>query len=182
MAASIQVAAGQTSARTPIAPAMSALLPARVSAEQSSSQVKALAVRGGQRARSNSPFNLEDLYAVAEIAHHYLFSGGLSLALTLFDGLVAACPDEAYFTLGLGLTYDQLGDRQQALACYRRAAELDPSDPRPDINAAELFVEVGDWPRARQGLMRGANKARNRADAVLERKAVALLKHLETVA
>lgn len=130
--------------------------------------------------KSNS-YRIDDLRAVAEIAHHYLFSGGTRLALTLFEGLQSAAPHEPYFALGLGLSLDHLGDPAQAERWYAKAAELDPGDPRADINRAELRIEARDFPRARELLIRGANKARARADLALENKSRALLKHLDRV-
>lgn len=126
-------------------------------------------------------YRMDDLHAVAEIAHHYLFSGGTRLALTLFEGLQAVAPTEAYFALGLGLTHDHLGSPVEAERWYAKAAELDSGDPRADINRAELRIEARDYARARELLIRGANKARARADSALETKARALLKHLDRV-
>jgi Flp pilus assembly protein TadD len=180
--ASIQVAAAQSASLRAVSPPPAAAL---ISAQpNSSANVKALAPRAKAPLgrRNASKYVKEDLVAVSEIAYHYLFNGGLGLALSLYDGLVAVAPDEPQFALGLGLTHDQLGDRDEAMRWYRHAAELDPGDPQADLNSAELYIEVQDWARARQLLMRSANKARNRHDAALERKAVALIRHLETVA
>jgi tetratricopeptide (TPR) repeat protein len=147
-------------------------------------KVKALTVAGPislcvdenlARARGYEP---EDLQAVAEIAWHYLMSGGLKLALTLYEGLAAVAPEEPYFALALGLVHDRLNDPAQAHACYERAARLDPSDGRPDVNRAELFLEASDRAKALQLMARGAEKARRRGDEALANKAEALLAHV----
>jgi tetratricopeptide (TPR) repeat protein len=127
-------------------------------------------------------YEKEDLYAVAEIAYHYLMNGATKVALTLFEGLTAVMPNEAYFALGLGLSHDHLGEKQEAYAAYTRAAELDPQDARADINRAELLIESRDAQRARQLLMRGLAKAKNRGDATLEKKARAMLDHISKAA
>ncbi|MBI2377843.1 MAG: hypothetical protein HYV07_27825 [Deltaproteobacteria bacterium] len=120
----------------------------------------------------------EDLMAVAEVGYHYLMSGGLRLALILFEGLEAVSPDEPYFVLALGLTHDRLEDPIGAERWYRRAAELDPSDPRPDVNLAELLLERGERSAARERLGAALEKARARGEVELERKSRALLDHM----
>lgn len=124
-------------------------------------------------------YRRDDLYAVAEIAHHYLFSGGVKLALALLEGLVAVSPNEAYFHLALGLTYDRMNDRANAKTAYARAAELDPCDGRADVNRAELLLEEGDVARARALFVSGANKAAKRGDEDVADKARALVAHLD---
>lgn len=116
-----------------------------------------------------------DLEAIAEMGYHYLFSGGHRLAAAIFDGLAAIRPNVAYYFLGRGLAADHLGDRERALSCYGRAAELDPSDGRADINLAELELEAGRRDRAIDLLKRGHNKSKRRGDQALEKKAHALL-------
>lgn len=147
-------------------------------------KVKALTVAGPTslcvdeslaRARGYDP---EDLLAIAEIAWHYLMSGGLKLALTLYEGLAAVAPEEPYFALALGLTFDRLNDPAQADAAYRRASQLDPKDGRPDINRAELRLEAGDRAQAMKLLARGSAKANRAGDRALANKADALLEHL----
>lgn len=137
----------------------------------------AIASKRGTLAQSRG-YELSDLYAIAEIAYHYLMNGGTGIAVTLYEGLCAVAPNEAYFTLGLGLALDHSGDKKGAFAAYTRAGELDPHDARPDVNRAELLLENGDKNRARQLLSRALGKAANRGDAALERKAQAILTHI----
>lgn len=138
-----------------------------------------LAIASKRRTLAQSRgYELQDLYAIAEIAYHYLMNGGTSIAVTLYEGLSAVAPNEAYFALGLGLALDHSGDKKGAFAAYTRAGELDPHDARPDVNRAELLLESGDKNRARQLLSRALGKAANRGDAALERKAQAILTHI----
>lgn len=123
-------------------------------------------------------YEREDLQAVAEIAYHYLFSGGTKLALALYEGLAAVAPDEPYYALALGLTHDHLGDKRSAFEWYERARTLDPGDPRPEINCAELLLEQRNFAAAKQLLIRAVMKAKNRGDEALERKASSMLQHL----
>jgi tetratricopeptide (TPR) repeat protein len=138
----------------------------------------AVAVRPNATLAEQRGYRREDLYAIAEIGHNYLFNGGLDLALSLFEGLVAIEPNEAYFALALGLTHDRLGEPQEAYRWYQQASKLDPSDARPDVNRAELEIEAGRHDRALQLLQRGAAKARAAGDEALERKATAIFNHI----
>jgi predicted Zn-dependent protease len=137
-------------------------------------------VRNDQRSLQQiRGYSRQDLYAIAEVGYHYLFSGGVDVARALFDGLVAIAPEEAYFALALGLTADHQGSPEEAERWYARASQLDPHDGRADVNRAELYLERGDFPNARTLLARGAKKARIRQDVALERKATALIAHID---
>lgn len=140
---------------------------------------QAITVRPNTSLAEQRGYNRDDLFAIAEIGYNYLFNGGLDLALSLFEGLAAISPDEAYFALALGLTHDRLGVPSEAYRWYQRASKLDPSDGRPDVNCAELEIEAGRIDRAQKLLLRGVAKARASGDEALERKAKAIHRHLE---
>lgn len=147
-------------------------------------QVKAMTVATEQLPARQSlaqrrGYSRDDLLAVAEVAYHYLFNGGTKLALTLYEGLHAVAPEEAYFALALGLTHDHLGHPEEAWSFYEKAAALDPSDGRADVNRAELLLERGDLAGALRLLASGAAKARSKGDQALEKKAVAMHGHLQ---
>jgi tetratricopeptide (TPR) repeat protein len=127
---------------------------------------------------SSRGYQEEDLDVIAQMATNYLMSGGLRLAVTLFEGLVAIAPDVAYYAMGLGLTYDRMGELRKAEACYKMAGRLDTKDGRPDVNLGELALAAGDRGHALKLFARGARKANQRGDLMLARKAEALIKHL----
>ncbi len=132
----------------------------------------AVACRSIAEARGYDP---DELYGLAEVGYHYFRSGGLRLAEVIFEGLTAIAPDEAYFWLALGLVEDYLDDKTEARRCYETAARLDPDDPRPEINLAELDLERRDRRSAQSRLRRGLVKAVRARDDALERKAQALM-------
>lgn len=119
-----------------------------------------------------------DLLVIAELGYHYLMSGGLDLAHEIFSSLEILAPQEPYFPLALALVADRMGDKSRAHRAYERAARLAPSDPRPDLNRAELFIEAGDRESARALLTRALEKARRARSAALAAKAEGLLRHL----
>ncbi|MBK6688877.1 MAG: hypothetical protein IPG45_30690 [Deltaproteobacteria bacterium] len=173
--------------RVPVAqPEQRALVrraPAEVSKLQSQvvdprAALRPIEQQGNRSLASQRGYAKTDLMAIAEIGYHYLLSGGTQLALTIFEGLCAVAPNEAYFALALGLTHDHLGDDRLALEWYRRAGALDPSDPRPDVNAAELYLARRDFASGVKLLERAVTKARHLGDEAIEKKASALITHI----
>jgi Flp pilus assembly protein TadD len=128
---------------------------------------------------SHRGYESADLDVIAQMATNYLLNGGTRLAVTLFEGLVAVAPEVPYYAMGLGLTYDHLGDLRKAEACYRAAGRLSPKDGRPDVNLAELALAAGDKKRAFVLFQRGERKATKMGDLSLARKALALMSHVQ---
>ncbi|MFO0727910.1 MAG: tetratricopeptide repeat protein [Myxococcota bacterium] len=124
-------------------------------------------------------YERDDLFAIAEVAYHYLMNGNSRLAVVLMEGLTAVAPDEAYFRLALGLAQDHQGDKQAAIEAYEMASKLDPQDPRPHVNKAELLIESRRHAEAKPLLSRARDMARRLGDKALERKAAAILAHVE---
>ncbi len=123
-------------------------------------------------------YQQDDLMAIAEVAYHYLMNGGLRLAQTLYAGLSAISPEEAYFALGMGLTYDRMNRRQDAFTWYTRAQRLHPREPRAYLNQAELHLETRDFKKAQPLLTKAYKLAVARRDESISRKAAALLDHV----
>jgi tetratricopeptide (TPR) repeat protein len=147
----------------------------RVRAHQAAVQHNALVGRGLVELRG---YQRSELFALAEIGYHYLLSGGVRIAQAIFEGLCAIDPTEPYFALALGLAYDHLERLDDAAGCYRRAAELDPSDGRAEINLAELELVRGNRQGARSHLMRARVKCSAKGAEALLHKAEAMLHHL----
>lgn len=120
-------------------------------------------------------YTRDELLALAEVGYHYLFSGGHRIAVTIFEGLCAIAPNEAYFALALGLCYDRLDRLLDARRAYARAGELDPQDPRPEINLAELEIEQNELPSAARRLSRALLLAKQSGQTALAAKAATLL-------
>ena len=124
-------------------------------------------------------YQAEDLQALAEVGYHYIRNGGYKLAAVIFEGLTTIVPGEVYYALALGLTKDYLGDKAEARHHYERALKLDPKDPRPEINLAELELEAGNKKRALARLQRGLQKAKRAQDQALQGKAEAMIELLK---
>ncbi len=120
-------------------------------------------------------YDRDALFGLAEVGYHYFRSGGFRLAEVIFEGLTAIDPNEPYFWLALGLVADYLDDKTRARVCYGRVSKLDPEDPRPDLNLAELELERGDRRAAVTRLRWGYAKAVRSGETALANKAAALL-------
>src|SRR5262249_56182461 len=83
-------------------------------------------------------FTKQELFGLAEIAYHYLRSGGFKLAGALFEGLAAIEPREPYFALAVGLAADRLGDRKKAIASFERPQPLHPPHRPSDLHLPHL--------------------------------------------
>jgi len=53
-------------------------------------------------------------------------------------------PDDATAVFNLGVALEDLKRIEEAIACYERAAELDPGNADAHFNAANLFEKLGD--------------------------------------
>jgi Flp pilus assembly protein TadD len=115
-----------------------------------------------------------DLLAIAQLGHHHLLHGALEQAQIIWEGLYALAPREPAFALGLGLVRDRTGDKHAADELYARAAELDPGDPRAEVNRAELAIERGEITFARERLAAAEKKALARSDPEIAAKAASL--------
>lgn len=148
-------------------------------------EIKAVQGKGAVDTRSlklQRGYRSEDLEAIAEIAVQYLHSGALLAARTILEGLVAIDPEDPYFVLALGLSYEREGRLEQALEAYRCAARLDPREARAEINAAEVLISRDDLAQARPLLVRAIRASKVNGEPALEQKARALLVHLDGLA
>src|SRR5690606_8599148 len=79
-----------------------------------------------------------ELHAVAQAAHTYFYQGRLDEARTLFHGLFAVDPTNAYFARGLGVVEMAAENPEGALAAFDVAAKLDGRDPGIYVARAEV--------------------------------------------
>jgi adenylate cyclase len=67
---------------------------------------------------------------LAGAAHMLSWAGGeYEEALYLAERACAACPNSVYVWTQVGSTKFHAGEEQEAVACFRRALQLDPFDP-----------------------------------------------------
>jgi type III secretion system low calcium response chaperone LcrH/SycD len=98
----------------------------------------------------------DELYAIAKTAYFFFYQGRLSEARTLFQGLYAVNPTDAYFAKALGVVEMAAGNGQGALAAFDVAAKLAPQDPSVYVGRAEVKLALGQKPQAVEDLRRAA--------------------------
>lgn len=125
--------------------------------------------------RERLGYSRAELAAAAQVAFQHAQVGDWEAARAIFGGLAAVEPRDGYYALGFGLALDRLGAIDEARREYRRAAELAPRDPRPDINLAELHLARGERDGAVPLLQRALQKARAAGEPALEKKATSIL-------
>ena len=67
-------------------------------------------------------------------------------------------PDNAERLTTLGSMYGQHGDLEDALNCFKRAAELAPQSPQTQYNLALIYFQLNDFANARAPLEQGLKR------------------------
>jgi type III secretion system low calcium response chaperone LcrH/SycD len=118
----------------------------------------------------------EELYSIARTAYFFFYQGRISEARTLFQGLYAVNPLDAYFAKALGVVEMAAGNAQGALAAYDVALKISPQDAAAYVGRAEVKLAMGQKPQAVDDLRRGAQFSGD--DLALKTKASAMLANL----
>jgi len=118
-------------------------------------------------------YSEDELYAVAKTAYFFYHQGRLKEARTLFQGLYAVDPLNAYFAKALGVVELASGNSQGALSAFDVAIKLDPEDPGGYVGRAEIRISLGQRNQAAEDLRRalqlGGDQAINvKASSMLE--------------
>ncbi|QRK04583.1 SycD/LcrH family type III secretion system chaperone [Archangium violaceum] len=118
----------------------------------------------------------EELYAIAKTAYFFYYQGRIAEARTLFQGLYAINPADAYFAKALGVVEMAAGNSQGALAAYDVALKLDARDAQAYVGRAEVRLTLGQKAQAVEDLRRAISLAPE--DDPVARKANALVEAL----
>jgi type III secretion system low calcium response chaperone LcrH/SycD len=93
--------------------------------------------------------NQEDLYAAA----FALYEGGkYEEASDCFRVLTTEDPEDRRFWMGLGAAHQLLANYDLSLQAYACAANLEPTNPKVHMHAAECFWAMGNKSRAEEAL------------------------------
>ena len=98
----------------------------------------------------------EELSAIARTAWFFYCQGRVSEARTLFQGLYAVNPADAYFARALGVVEFASGNATFALAAFDVAARLAPNDAAVYVSRAEVKLALGQKQAAMEDLRLGA--------------------------
>jgi type III secretion system low calcium response chaperone LcrH/SycD len=115
----------------------------------------------------------EELYAVAKVAYFFFYQGRVNEARTLFQGLYAVNPTDAYFAKALGVVELASNNAPGALAAYDVAIKLAPNDAQAHVGRAEVKLAMGQKAQAIEDLRKVASLAPE--DDPVARKAQAIV-------
>ena len=115
----------------------------------------------------------DELYAIAKTAYFFYYQGRIAEARTLFQGLYAINPADAYFAKALGVVEMAAGNPQGALAAYDVALKLDARDAQAYVGRAEVRLSLGQKAQALEDLRRISSLVD--AEDALAHKAAAMM-------
>jgi type III secretion system low calcium response chaperone LcrH/SycD len=115
----------------------------------------------------------EELFSIARTAYYFFYQGKISEARTLFQGLYAVNPLDAYVAKALGVVEHAAGNAQGAIAAFDVALKIAPQDAAAYVGRAEVKVSMGQKSQAVDDLRRASGLCRD--NEVLKAKISALL-------
>jgi len=80
---------------------------------------------------------------VLDQAHTCRVDGNYDDARTLYEQMLACCPDEAECWWGMGLTIMNQGEFDEAIECLKKAAELAPDSQRYILDLGKHYAMLG---------------------------------------
>ncbi len=96
----------------------------------------------------------EELYSIARTGYYFYYQGKLNEARTVFQGLYAINPMDAYFAKALGVVEMASGNPTGAVAAYDVALKIAPQDAGAYLGRAEVKLLQGNKAQALDDLRR----------------------------
>jgi len=117
----------------------------------------------------------EELYSIARMGYFFFYQGKVDQARTVFQGLYAVNPTDAYFAKALGVVEMAANNPAGALAAYDVALKIAPQDAAAYAGRAEVKLAQGqkagaiDDLRRAQQLLPDENPLKDKVLAMLNR-------------
>ena len=96
----------------------------------------------------------EELYSIARTGYYFFYQGKVNEARTVFQGLYAINPTDAYFAKALGVVEMAAGNPAGAVAAYDVALKIAPQDSAAYLGRAEVKLLQGQKAQALDDLRR----------------------------
>lgn len=96
----------------------------------------------------------EELYSIARTGYYFYYQGKVNEARTVFQGLYAINPMDAYFAKALGVVEMAAGNPAGAVAAYDVALKIAPQDATAYLGRAEVKLLQGQKVQALEDLRR----------------------------
>jgi Flp pilus assembly protein TadD len=117
----------------------------------------------------------EELYAIASQGYFLFLQGKSEAARTVFEGLVAIDPRNAYYYRALGAIYWRLKEPQRAVRQLTFAIRVSPREISSYVNRAEIYIAQKQFKLARSDLQFAIASAKEH-EGPLGEKARAMLR------
>ncbi len=101
----------------------------------------------------------EELYSIARTGYYFYYQGKVNEARTVFQGLYAINPLDAYFAKALGVVEMAAGNPAGAVAAYDVALRIAPQDAAAYLGRAEVKLLQGNRPQALEDLRKAQQLA-----------------------
>ena len=117
----------------------------------------------------------EELYSIARMGYFFFYQGKVDQARTVFQGLYAINPTDAYFAKALGVVEMAANNPAGALAAYDVALKIAPQDAAAYAGRAEVKLAQGqkapaiDDLRRAQQLLADGSPLKDKVSAMLTR-------------
>ncbi|MBL8916479.1 MAG: tetratricopeptide repeat protein [Archangium sp.] len=118
----------------------------------------------------------EELYSIARTGYYFFYQGKVNEARTVFQGLYAINPMDAYFAKALGVVEMAAGNPAGAVAAYDVAIKIAPQDAAAYLGRAEVKLLQGQKNQALDDLRRAQQYAQ--AESPENQKVLAMLQAL----
>ncbi|MGV3623459.1 MAG: SycD/LcrH family type III secretion system chaperone [Archangium sp.] len=96
----------------------------------------------------------DELYSIARTGYYFYYQGKVNEARTVFQGLYAINPLDAYFAKALGVVEMAAGNPAGAVAAYDVALKIAPQDATAYLGRAEVKLLQGNKTQAIEDLRR----------------------------
>ncbi len=98
----------------------------------------------------------EELYAVARMGYTFFHQGKVDKARTIFQGLFAVNPRDAYLARALAVVEWASGNGDGSLAAWDLSTRLSPEEAEGYLGRAEVLLAQGQKMKAAEDLRRAA--------------------------
>lgn len=103
---------------------------------------------GEQTLQEIKGYTAEELYNIAQHGYSLFLNGKYKDAQTVFEGLVALDPRNAYYYRALGVVYHRRGDAERAIRQFSHAVKVAPRSAAAYVNRAEVHISRRDQRKA----------------------------------
>ena len=126
-------------------------------------------VEGKATLREVRGYSRDELHAIAKVGYFFYYQGKVQEARTIFQGLFAVDPADAYFAKALAVVEMAAGNPQGALSAYDVALRIAPQDSAAYVGRAEVKLAQGQKPQAAEDLKKAQQFAKPGEEGIISK-------------